>query len=1371
MRRFFDYNFDGLGLELELTSYLSTPVITPFLLELIPVLPTNPPLSAEIDGTSGDDVLEGTPDADTIQGGLGDDVINGNDGNDRLYGEEGDDILNGGEGNDNLYYEVGGRDVLNGNAGNDIFWVTNRESDIVDLVTVMGGSGDDTLFHIDRDRFDIEFFGGVGNDTVEIHFGNIDSEFLLDLGEGNDTLQIGEGRTSGDGNYQVTLGAGQDIIIMDHVPETLVITDFETGDGGDIFLFNAFENIFGWDNIGNLFDLGYFELFQDGQDTILRLDSDGAGTAFVFDDLTTFENTLVSDFTAYNFAGLPPQGGPILGETIDGTAGFDNLRGTLGADTINGLDGGDTIFGGAGHDIINGGDGRDRLYGEAGDDILNGGNGNDSLSYEVGGNDVLNGDAGDDRITIAPIEITEDVFTVIADGGDGNDKLIQINSAQINLTLIGGEGDDIADIRFGNIDSVFNLDLGAGNDIVQLGSLTSSLIKALGHYTISLGAGSDELNILNIGITPDNISLPLPTDIVVTDFETGVSGDNILFNFSENLEAWDGTIDPFANNLARIVQHTASTEIQFRVTDTSTNFDEWSTVATLLGVEALAILSENIAGYSPQDFLIYEGDAADNVISGTGNDDELSTFAGDDIITGGEGDDIIDGGDDTDHAVYSGVQANYTVTDNGDGTFTITDNVGTDGTDTLDNIEFLIFSDGTVDIATAANGSGGTGATPGDDILNGTAGDDTIDGLSGDDTINGLEGNDTLIGGLGDDEINGGEGDDMIVGGQGTNTLNGDDGNDTFEIEIGGYGTIDGGAGFDEVNLFTDELVSFGTGFAADNPFISITTNSNTGQQYLINNVERYLTTQSSGVVFQIALIGDNEADTLDLTNDTPYVFAHLLGGGGDDVLTAQMNGRATLNGGNGTDTLIGGSEQDTLEGGFGADVMTGGLGNDVFWFRDTGEIIGDFVTDTEIGDSLFFLNDAFTQGYNTVFIGTEAFGGTAGELRYELSGTQTVVQIDEDGDGISDGFMTLEGSFILALDEAPTDPSFPFILVLEAAADINGTLGDDNLTGTSGNDVINALDGNDTVDGLEGNDTISGGAGDDTFIAGLGADTIDGGDGLDILSFVNASAAIVIFSLDDGTLLDATGSGLGTELITSIEGIIGSGLNDLIVLSPNSTDTRSLFFDGGAGNDFIRAGNGDDELFGGDGDDNLRGNGGDDMVFGGAGDDFIRSDAGVDTIDGGEGDNDRISFFNLDATQGVIADLRTGITTNDGFGNMETFTNIEGLGAGTAFADLIDGDDNDNLLLGAGFGDTINAYAGDDTVQVDSGGTYDGGAGTDTFLIITFDRLIADTDGDGFAEFEAQTTGVTVDLQSGVISEDGFGGTGTAVNFENLIG
>ena len=86
------------------------------------------------------------------------------------------------------------------------------------------------------------------------------------------------------------------------------------------------------------------------------------------------------------------------------------------------------------------------------------------------------------------------------------------------------------------------------------------------------------------------------------------------------------------------------------------------------------------------------GAKADTLIGNDANN-EFTGNAGNDSITGG-------GGDDT--AVYSGAKANYTITNNGDGTYSVTDNVGSEGTDTLVTMEFAKFKDVTVTLATGA---------------------------------------------------------------------------------------------------------------------------------------------------------------------------------------------------------------------------------------------------------------------------------------------------------------------------------------------------------------------------------------------------------------------------------------------------------------------------------------------------------------------------------------------------------------------------------------------------------------------------------------------------------------------------------------------
>ena len=92
-------------------------------------------------------------------------------------------------------------------------------------------------------------------------------------------------------------------------------------------------------------------------------------------------------------------------------------------------------------------------------------------------------------------------------------------------------------------------------------------------------------------------------------------------------------------------------------------------------------------------------------------------------MKGGEGDDHLIGNNgnpfgeplpDTDTALFSGKAKNYTITYNADGSITVTDNVGTDGTDTLQNIERLRFADRMISAdgtTTPARGHGGELAT------------------------------------------------------------------------------------------------------------------------------------------------------------------------------------------------------------------------------------------------------------------------------------------------------------------------------------------------------------------------------------------------------------------------------------------------------------------------------------------------------------------------------------------------------------------------------------------------------------------------------------------------------------------------------------
>lgn len=96
-------------------------------------------------------------------------------------------------------------------------------------------------------------------------------------------------------------------------------------------------------------------------------------------------------------------------------------------------------------------------------------------------------------------------------------------------------------------------------------------------------------------------------------------------------------------------------------------------------------------------------DVADTII-GRNGDDHIEGFAGDDtllggggndVLVGGSGSDTIDGGAGINTAVYMGASKDYTIVV-GPSSITVQDKVGTDGTDTLTNIQNLSFTDTTL---------------------------------------------------------------------------------------------------------------------------------------------------------------------------------------------------------------------------------------------------------------------------------------------------------------------------------------------------------------------------------------------------------------------------------------------------------------------------------------------------------------------------------------------------------------------------------------------------------------------------------------------------------------------------------------------------
>jgi Ca2+-binding RTX toxin-like protein len=382
------------------------------------------------------------------------------------------------------------------------------------------------------------------------------------------------------------------------------------------------------------------------------------------------------------------------------------------------------------------------------------------------------------------------------------------------------------------------------------------------------------------------------------------------------------------------------------------------------------------------------GTAGNNVIVGTAvadfilgydpavpfpdGNDNLSGGAGNDSLYGGDGNDTINGGADVDQTF--GGNGNDRIIDDDAVNFDV--HKGGAGIDTID-YSLVTFGAVTINLTTSLT-SVAFGNT--ETILN----FENVEGSQGGETIIGNALGNVLSGNGGNDTINGGAGVDQTLG---------DDGNDRIiDDDFVNFDVHNGGAGIDTIDY---SLVTF-VGTVTINT-INLTTSLTTDA---VGNTETILNFEN--------VEGSQGSDTIigSIANNL------LIGNDGDDRIEGN-DGNDTLKGNDGNDTLIGGLGNDTLIGGLGTDTMTDGGGNDVYQFLTVngsppGPTDRDILTDFDSGVDLIDLSsidsdisiamdDAFT------FIGKDAFGlgvGNKGEVRFFQNATDTIIQVDREGDG-----------------------------------------------------------------------------------------------------------------------------------------------------------------------------------------------------------------------------------------------------------------------------------------------------------------------------------------------------------------------------------
>jgi Ca2+-binding RTX toxin-like protein len=448
-----------------------------------------------------------------------------------------------------------------------------------------------------------------------------------------------------------------------------------------------------------------------------------------------------------------------------------------------------------------------------------------------------------------------------------------------------------------------------------------------------------------------------------------------------------------------------------------------------------------IFGRAPITAVNRTGGAGDNRILGGDFDDMLSGLGGNDTLNGGTGNDTLIGGQGNDDYFIDSL-GDIVIEAAGEGTL---DRVFSSinavfSIQNFANIEQFLLT-GTATEATGNNNDTSIVGNGLDNLLTGLGGNDVLTGNGGNDTLNGGTGVDTLTGGLG---------------------------NDIYFVDIIGDAVTElAGQGIDEVRA----TINYTLGANVENLRLNGSDALVGTGNALANSITAGVGPATlTGLAGNDSLFGSQAGDILDGGDDNDTLFGRngtdvLSGGNGNDVINGQNQGDTlsggegddtlrgdsgndivngdngndrvegganndTLNGGDGNDVLLGGDGNDTLsggigndlvEGGTGRDFLTGGDGLDRFRFDDghfsgTTDVTADRIFDfsQSQGDRIdLSLTDAISGGADNAFtfIGTGAFTGVAGQLRFQqFGGSFTLVSGDTNGDGLADFAIRVDG-------------------------------------------------------------------------------------------------------------------------------------------------------------------------------------------------------------------------------------------------------------------------------------------------------------------------------------------------------------------------
>lgn len=924
------------------------------------------------------------------------------------------------------------------------------------------------------------------------------------------------------------------------------------------------------------------------------------------------------------------------------------------------------------------GSGNDNVTGTAADNNIATGAGDDIVTLAGGGNDTVDGGEGMDRVVLAgnrsDYEIEWDGTTATVSNGTDEATLTgvgQIGFADLTVFLVADGGD------YSTLASAVGAASAGDEVLLAAGTYTETVTinKQLAIHGANAGLAAGDagrgaesiidggLLITGDGVTLDGVSvangatvggenagvMAWADDLTVTNsvFDGAnthraiITGNNLATNLTVTDSSFDGwasgmfvnpgmtglsvTGNTFTNNGSGVNIDGPGGLGGIGLVENNTFIDSVGS-HTALGswasgeIDASAVFGENTfsAGSTPTSVW---GTGGNDTITGTDEANSLNAGGGDDRLIGGAGDDTVRGDAGTDTLVLSGNVADYSWAA-APGGFTITDERegSPDGTDTVENVEFVEFLDATFAASDFfapiqvydEEGDFAGGFTSIQAAIDASETDYTIEvsaGIyDGDVTVDKAV---TLIGSMGDvafDDAARGTG-EAVIGGRVQITADGavlngftlSKPSSSTNTETGMNFTDWGGNNLtvaaDNVTVSNTIVEAFGAhgGFSGSG-FVSLAGDGTSFQGNLVTAGTGYDAANDARGVAGIWVNGA-EGDAIGVFDNRVEVSTDNADG------ISVMAGDATV-----TDNVI-----DGTDGGF---VAWNSYGNLVFTGNDISNVSAETIRilASSLNPEVLVENNTFDNDDRITFnlSGDSTVEGGAGDDIANAFATEAAVVFDG-GDGADSfrpgmgGGLFFGGAGIDTLDLTGT--------TTDASVDLNaGTASSGQVGATALSSVENATggDGNDVLLGNAVANMLVGGAGNDTLDGGAGDDTLDGGSGSDTVSHQTATQAVFV-NLAAGT---AFGTEIGTDTLISVENVSTGSGNDVVFGSSAANMIAT-----GAGNDLVYAGGDNDTILVGAGNNTVYGDAGDDTaVFTGDWTSYTITDTGGDSFDISDG-------------------------------------------------------------------------------------------------------------------------------------------------------